>query len=90
MIQMKDQHKTIFIFPWGTFAYKNIPFVFKNDGDTCQRAMIFYFNDLKDIVEAYLDDLTTHYRKRYQHLLHLVLVFDICCHYRIYINVFFS
>eukprot|EP00253_Pinus_taeda_P003394 PITA_03394 len=31
-----DQHKMAFICPWGTFAYKNIPFGLKNAGATFQ------------------------------------------------------
>ena len=31
-----DQHKTIFICPWGTFAYKKFPFGLKNSRDTFQ------------------------------------------------------
>jgi hypothetical protein len=29
-----DQHKTAFIFPWGTFTYRKLPFGLKNDGAT--------------------------------------------------------
>jgi hypothetical protein len=29
-----DQHKTYFIFPWGTFSYRKLPFGLKNDGAT--------------------------------------------------------
>ena len=31
-----DQHKTTFIFPWGTFAYRKLPFGLKNVGATFQ------------------------------------------------------
>ena len=55
-----DQHKTAFIFPWGTFAYKKLPFGLKNAGTTFQRAMSYAFHDIKNIVEPYLDDLPTH------------------------------
>jgi hypothetical protein len=85
-IHPEDQHKTTFICPWGTFAYKNMPFGLKNVGATFQWAMMFSFHDLKHIVEAYLDDLTTHSCKRVQHLLHLCLVFERCRHYRIRLN----
>ena len=34
-----DQHKMTFIFPWGTFAYRKLPFGLKNAGATFQRAM---------------------------------------------------
>ena len=33
-IKSEDQHKTTFICPWGTFAYKKMPFGLKNAGDT--------------------------------------------------------
>ena len=29
-IKPNDQHKTAFIFPWGTFAYRKMPFGLKN------------------------------------------------------------
>ena len=38
-IKKEDQHKTTFIFPWGTFAYRKLPFGLKNAGATFQRAM---------------------------------------------------
>jgi hypothetical protein len=28
-IRPEDQHKTMFIYPWGSFTYKNMPFVLK-------------------------------------------------------------
>ena len=31
-----DQHKTTFIFPWGTFAYQKMPFRWNNVGATFQ------------------------------------------------------
>jgi len=55
-----DQHKTAFICPWGTFAYKNLPFGLKNVGSTFQRAMYYAFNDIQHIVQPYLDDLPAH------------------------------
>ena len=55
-----DQHKTTFIFPWGTFAYKKLPFGLKNVGATFQRAMSYAFHDIKHIVEPYLEDLPAH------------------------------
>jgi hypothetical protein len=48
--------------------------------------MTFVFHDLKHIVEAYLDDLTAHSRKRVDHLTHLRLVFERCRYYRIRLN----
>jgi hypothetical protein len=31
-IKLEDQHKTVFIFPWGTFSYQKLPFGPKNIG----------------------------------------------------------
>jgi hypothetical protein len=46
-IAPKDQHKTTFIFPCGTFAYRKLPFDLKNVGATFQRAMSYAFHDIK-------------------------------------------
>ena len=73
-IKPEDQHKIAFIFPWGTFAYKKIPFGLKNARETFQCAMNFAFHDIKHIVEPYLDDLSTHSQKRKDHLDHIRLV----------------
>jgi hypothetical protein len=48
--------------------------------------MTFSFHDLKHIVEAYLDDLAAHSRKRVDHSTHLRLVFERCHYYRIRLN----
>jgi len=59
-IHLEDQHKTTFICPWGTFAYKKMPFGLKNVGATFQWAMSYVFHDIKHVIKAYLDDLTAH------------------------------
>jgi hypothetical protein len=82
-IKPKDQHKTTFICPWGTFVYWKIPFGLKNVGETFQHTMTFTFHNLKNIVEAYLDDLVAHSRKRVDHSLHLWIFFERCHYYRI-------
>jgi hypothetical protein len=56
-IKPEDQHKMTFICPWGTLAYRKMPFGLKNAGATFQHAMTFAFHDLKHIVEAYHDDI---------------------------------
>jgi hypothetical protein len=75
-----------FICPWGTFAYRKMPFGLKNVGATFQRAMSFSFHDLKHIVEAYLDDLASCSRKRSDHPTHLRLIFERCRYYQIRLN----
>jgi hypothetical protein len=81
-IKPKDQHKMEFICPCGTFAYRKMPFGLKNVGATFQHAMNFTFHDLKHIVEAYLDDLATHSRKREDHAIHLWIFIERWCYYR--------
>eukprot|EP00253_Pinus_taeda_P003989 PITA_03989 len=66
-----DQHKTAFIYPWGTFAYKKLPFGLKNVGTTFQRVMSYAFHDIRRIVQPYLDDLPAHSAKRADHPSHL-------------------
>jgi hypothetical protein len=48
--------------------------------------MTFAFHDINNIVEAYLDDLATHSRKRADHVIHLRLVFKRCFYYMIQLN----
>jgi hypothetical protein len=63
-----------------------MPFGPKNAIETFQRATTFAFHDLQHIVEAYLDDLTAHSRKRVDHSTHIKLVFERCCYYHIHLN----
>ena len=72
-IKPEDQHKTTFICPWGTFAYRNMPFGLNNVGATFQRDMTLIFHDLKMITEVYLDDLAAHSHLRVHHPYHLIL-----------------
>jgi hypothetical protein len=74
-IALEDQHKTTFIFPWDTFAYRKLPFGLKNAGTTFQRAMSYAFHDIKHIVQPYLDDLPTHSIRRVDHPTHLRAIF---------------
>jgi len=73
-----DQLKTMFISPWGTFAYGVIPFGLRNVGATFQWAMSYYFHDSEHLILTYLDDLTTCYRSRAQHIHHLHTIFLQC------------
>jgi hypothetical protein len=85
-IRPQDQSKTAFICPWGTFAYRKLPFGLKNAGATFQRAMNYAFHDIKNIVQPYLDDLPAHSRKRTDHPRHLRAIFLRCRHYKIRLN----
>ena len=81
-----DQHKTTFIFPWGNFTYRNLPFILKNVGATFQRSISYVFHDIKHIVEPYLDDLPAHSQWREDHLGHLRYIFLRYHHYSIWLN----
>jgi hypothetical protein len=65
----EDQHT--FICPWGTFAYRKLPFGLKNTSATFQRAMSYAFHDIKHVVQPYLDDLPAHSMPRVDHPTHL-------------------
>ena len=75
-----------FICPWGTFAYKKMPFSLKNVEATFQQAMNFAFHDIKNIVDSYLDDWPAHSCKRRDHPNHLHLIFEWCRHSKICLN----
>jgi hypothetical protein len=79
-IAHEDQHKTAFVFPWGTFAYRKLPFSLKNVGTTFQRAMSYAFHDIKHIVQPYLDNLLAHSLHRVYHPTHLRAIF-VCCRF---------
>ena len=63
-----------------------MPFGLKNARATFQRAMSYAFHDIMRIVEAYLDDLAAHSKKRANHLAHLRSIFDRCQKYKIRLN----
>ena len=85
-IKNEDQHKTTFIFPWGTFRYQKMPFSLKNIGAAFQRAMPYAFHDINKIVKIYLDDLKTKYSRRVEHCAHLRVIFIRCHQYNIRLN----
>jgi hypothetical protein len=85
-IAPEDQHKMDFICPWGTFAYRKLPFDLKNAGATFQRAMSYAFHDIKHIVQPYLDDFPAHSLHRADHPNHLRAIFVRCRFYRIRLN----
>jgi len=55
----EDHDKTTFTCPWGTFAYRVLPFGLCNAPTTFQRAVLSIFTELvHDVVEIYMDDFT--------------------------------
>nr|GEY84681.1 reverse transcriptase domain-containing protein [Tanacetum cinerariifolium] len=58
-IDPKDQEKTTFMCPYGTFAYKRMPFGLCNAPGTFQRCMMAIFHDMiKKMMEVFMDDFS--------------------------------
>nr|GEY10211.1 reverse transcriptase domain-containing protein [Tanacetum cinerariifolium] len=56
-IDPKDQEKTTFTCPYGTFAYRRMPFDLCNAPDTFQRCMMAIFHDMiEKTMEVFMDD----------------------------------
>jgi hypothetical protein len=60
-IHPDDQEKTTFTCPYGTFAYRRMPFGLCNAPATFQRCMMAIFSDMiEDIVEVFMDDFSVY------------------------------
>ncbi|GJV10462.1 reverse transcriptase domain-containing protein [Tanacetum coccineum] len=58
-IDPHDQEKTTFTCPYGTFAYRRMPFGLCNAPDTFQRCMMAIFHDMiKKMMEVFMDDFS--------------------------------
>ena len=58
-IALEDQEKTTFTYPFGTFAFRKMPFGLCNAPDTFQRCMIGIFSDMIEIIlEIFMDDFS--------------------------------
>nr|GEX41893.1 reverse transcriptase domain-containing protein [Tanacetum cinerariifolium] len=58
-IDPKDQEKTTFTCPYGTFAYKRMPFGLCNAPRTFQRCMMAIFHDMiEQTMEVFMDDFS--------------------------------
>nr|GFA52571.1 reverse transcriptase domain-containing protein [Tanacetum cinerariifolium] len=58
-IDLRDQEKTTFTCPYGTFAYRRMPFSLCNAPGTFQRRMLAIFHDMvKKTMEVFMDDFS--------------------------------
>nr|GEY18635.1 reverse transcriptase domain-containing protein [Tanacetum cinerariifolium] len=58
-IDPKDQEKTTFTCPYGTFAYRRMPFGLCNAPSTFQRCMMAIFHDMiEETMEVFMDDFS--------------------------------
>ena len=58
-IALEDQEKTTFTCPFGTFAFRKMPFGLCNAPGTFQRCMMRIFSDMIEIIlEIFMDDFS--------------------------------
>ncbi|GKA66174.1 reverse transcriptase domain-containing protein [Tanacetum coccineum] len=58
-IDPQHQEKTTFTFPYGTFAYRRMPFGLCNASTTVQRCMMAIFHDMiEETMEVFMDDFS--------------------------------
>ena len=68
-IAPEDQEKTTFTCPYGTFAFRRMPFGLCNAPATFQRCMMSMFSDLVEkVMEIFMDDFTV-YGSSFEHCL---------------------
>jgi hypothetical protein len=87
LMSSPEQLKTTFRTPWGTYAYRKMPFGLINVGATFERTMDIAFRGLiNHSVVVYLDDLTIYSKNKDDHLAHLRAVVLRCRKYDISLN----
>ena len=58
-IAPEDQEKTTFTCPYGTFAFRQMPFGLCNAPSTFQRCMMVIFSDMVEkTIEIFMDDFS--------------------------------
>src|SRR5262245_54453043 len=78
-IAPQDQEKTTFTCPFGTFAYRRMPFGLCNAPATFQRCMVSIFSDMVErCMEVFMDDFSVFGSSFDECLHHLTLVLTRC------------
>ena len=78
-IALEDQDKTTFTCPFGTYAFRRMPFGLCNAPATFQRCMMSIFSDMVEkCMEVFMDDLTVFGDSFNNCLLNLEVVLKIC------------
>ena len=71
-IALKDQEKTTFICPYGTFSFRKMPFGLCNAHATFQRCMMSMFSDLlEEAMDIFMDDFSI-YGFRFENCLEIL------------------
>ena len=78
-IDVEDQEKTTFTCPFGTYAYRRMPFDLCNAPATFQRCMLSIFSDMVEcIMEVFMDDITIYGSTFDKCLVNLEVVLNRC------------
>ena len=86
-IAAEDQEKTTFTCPFGTYAYKRMPFGLSNALATFQQCMLSIFSDLVErIMEVYMDDITVYDGSFEECLMNLEIVLHRCIEKHMVLN----
>jgi hypothetical protein len=86
-IAPEDQEKTTFTCPFGTFAYRRMPFGLCNALATFQRCMVSIFSKyVEHFMEVFMDDFTVHGNSFDTCLDHLTLVLKRCVDTNLVLN----
>ena len=86
-IEAEDQEKTTFTCPFGTYAYKRMPFGLRNAPATFQRCMLNNFNGMVErIMEVYMDDITIYGGTFEECLANLEIVLHRCTEKNLVLN----
>ena len=86
-ITVEDQEKTTFTCPFGTYAYRRMPFGLCNAPATFQRCMLSIFSDLVErIMEVYMDDITVYGENFEKCLFNLEIILHRCIEKNLVLN----
>ena len=87
MIHPDDQENTTFTCPFGTFAFRRMPFRLCNAPATFQRCMTFKFSDfLGDSLKVFMDDFFVFGDYFDSCLAHLTKILEVCVRKRLVLS----
>jgi len=87
VINPEDQEKTTFTCPFGTYAYRRMPFGLCNAPATFQRCMMSILSDyVKRIIEVFMDDFMVYGAFFYKCLENLSLILKKCIETNLVLN----
>jgi hypothetical protein len=83
----EDQEKTTFTCPFGTFAYRRMPFGLCNTPATFQRCMVSVFSEyVENIIEVFMDDFTVYGNSFDEYLDNLAKILQRCLDSNLVLN----